>query len=278
MLHRNIVLLHLLSVVAVGCDANATHPGVQPYATNPRFQQAVCAPDGDGSITAAELKPMIGAVARYRLGRNRAIDLAGQPSPDGSRRWDWLAANPQDEGLGVTAAKLDQQWYAAQFPGGQFTVPFDAAGEFDAVYAHDAAALWLLGLASREEHPQGGQTRMRYETPVAVFQFPLQVGAAWTSVGVVKQGVLRGLPYVGQDTYAVTVDASGTVLLPDLTVSGVLRVRTKLTTVPIAGPTLVQHQMSLVYPCLGEVARAVAPMGQDVADFATATELRKLGL
>ena len=47
--------------------------------------------------------------------------------------------------------------------------------------------------------------------------FPLSVGSTWTVTGTVVNGMLEGLPYAGQDTYEVTDDATGELILPDLT-------------------------------------------------------------
>ena len=89
---------------------------------------------------------------------------------------------------------------------------------------------------------------------------------------------VRGLPYAGRDTYQVSVDASGRLELTDLTFTQVLRVRTQLTVEPAVGATVTRRQVSWMFECFGEVARAVSLDGELQEDFTTTSELRRLGL
>ena len=61
--------------------------------------------------------------------------------------------------------------------------------------------MYLLGIASTKEAPSEGKTLVVYEAPVAFYRFPITPGSSWISTGQVTGGVLRGLPYAGNDTY-----------------------------------------------------------------------------
>jgi hypothetical protein len=89
--------------------------------------------------------------------------------------------------------------------------------------------------------------------------------------------MIRGLPYAGKDTYEITVDAAGSLDLPDITFSQALRVRTKVTVEPAAGMAVVTRQASYVFECFGEVARVTSNNGEMNADFTTAAEVRRFG-
>jgi hypothetical protein len=100
---------------------------------------------------------------------------------------------------------------------------------------------------------------------------------AWTSTGVVMNGTLRGLPYAGQDTYELTDDATGELVLPDLTFEQAHRVRSKVTVAPSAGATITTKQVSFFFECFGEVARATSQPNETQDDFTTAAEVRRFG-
>jgi hypothetical protein len=159
------------------------------------------------------------------------------------------------------------------------------SGELEAVYSHDDVAMRLHGVASVEENPAIGQTLMVYQEPIEFFPFDLFVGKAWTQTGVVENGTLRGLaPWSQDDTYEVEVDAAGELRLPDFTFSQVLRVSTKVTISPKAGTQegYSQRQVSFLFECFGEVARASSllfqtPEEDPGREFTMAREIRRLG-
>jgi hypothetical protein len=96
-------------------------------------------------------------------------------------------------------------------------------------------------------------------------------------VGTVKNATLRGLPYAGTDTYVITVDGAGTLLLQDYTFTQAMRVRTDLTAAPAAGETVTTKQVSFLFECFGEVARATSQNNETQENFTTAAEVRRLG-
>jgi hypothetical protein len=240
-----------------------------------------CVPNLDGRIDANELQAAIGVPATYLVspkGEERAVDLVGQVDAAGRRVWDWSANAPTDQIAVLTAGTLTGKWYAASFSGGQFVTALDVAGSLEAVYVHDEQALWLLGFASAEEAPAEGKTLVVYQQPVALYRFPLQVGGQWVSAATVQNATIRGLPYAGRDTYEVSVDAAGTLHLPDVTFNQALRTRTRITSEPAVGASVSRRQVSFLFECFGEVARAQSRDDESAVDFTTAVEVRRLGL
>jgi len=173
---------------------------------------------------------------------------------------------------------LAGHWYAGSFPGGQFSVPFDAAGTLHAVYALDATGLRLLGVASAEENPALGRTLWSYSTPVIVYPLPLEPGMQWQSVGQVRNGLVHGIPYASNDLYVGSDDLVGRLQLPDLSFAQAHRVGTAVTFVPLVGLPMSRRQVSFLFECFGEVARATSRDNETQEDFTQATEVRRLGL
>lgn len=240
-----------------------------------------CVPNLDGRIDAHELQAAIGIPAGFRVsakGAARKVDIAGGIDSQGHRTWDWSASAASDQQAAFTAVLPAKRWYAQQFATGQFAVAMDAGGAVEAVYRQDQEALWLLGIASTDPAPASGKTLLVYTQPVALYRFPLQAGGQWTSVGKIQGGVLYGLPYAGTDTYVTQVDGAGVLELPDLTLTQAHRVRTAVTVVPIVGKATSRKQVSFLFECLGEVARATSQPDEKEADFTTAAEVRRLAL
>jgi len=270
----------LCLLVACADDQGANARSHAAYKA-PAPTQLTCVPNLDGSIEASELSATVGVPVSYLVsapGETRPVDLKGAAQADGSLRWDFGADFASDKVATIVAASLGDQWYAAAFPGGAFTTPFDAGHTLDAVYSHTSEALFLHGLASTQESPAEGKTLLVYTQPVALYRFPIQPGGSWVSEGEIVNATVRGLPYAGMDTYETTDDAIGTLVLADLTFTQAHRVRTRVTNHPAAGQTLETRQVSFLFECFGEVARATSKPGEQAVDFGTAAELRRLGL
>lgn len=251
-----------------------------PYAAG-EPTKLTCVPNLDGKIDSNELAPTFDTAVRFLVspaGKDQPIDLVPKPFGDGKQRWNYSIDMKDDQVATISASSIKGKWYEKSFPENAFVAPFDAAGRTEAVYTHDAQAVSLLGLASKEPNAPEGQTLFVYTAPVAVYRFPLVQGAAYTSVGEVKNATLRGLPYAGRDTYEVKVDAVGQLELPDLTFEQALRVRTKVTVEPAAGAPTTQVQVSFLFECFGEVARVTSKTGEKTEDFTVASEIRRFGL
>ena len=159
-----------------------------------------------------------------------------------------------------------------------FVVAIDLGGRTEGVYTQDEQGFFLHGVASVAPDVPEGKTLLVYTTPVMLYRFPLVAGAAWTSVGEVKNGTLRGLPFASKDTYEVKVDGAGELGLPDFILTQALRVRTNVSIVPAAGQTTTQRQVGFIFECLGEAARATSNLNEPNENFTVAAEVRRLGL
>jgi hypothetical protein len=272
------LLLIVIGIVLVlwalgGCTDNLTPPG--QYGDDDAVLE--CLPDLDGVITAAELPVALGVTGDYWVSPpGRQVDLAGTVDEGGLRVWDFASEAADDQRVAFGAEPLDGRWYAGSFPGGAFVL---ADGEIESVYHRDDQGLWLHGLASREQDPAGGQTLLVYQAPVALLRFPLAVGDAWSESGVVSGGVLDGLPYNGTDTYTIEADGSGELRVPYVTFEQALRVRTHVEVAPAAGGvTTTQRQVSFLFECFGEVARATSRADEPAEDFTVAAAFRRFAL
>jgi hypothetical protein len=270
-----------LALLPLACGDNQTHPpDYAPYDAG-IAQPFACIPNLDGKIEASELPVALGVPVSFLVsptGAARPFDRDGVVGTDGKRRWAWDDVAADDRVLAVSASGTDGAWYADSFPNAQFVLPSDSAGRTVAIYEHTDEAVNLLGFASAEEAPAEGKTLIVYSDPVAVSKFPLTLGATWTSTSAVRNALFRGLPYAADDTYEISVDASGEMTVPDLTFSQVLRVRTTVTTAPVVGPKIVTRQLQYFFECFGEVARATAAVNEPNADFLEAAEVRRIGL
>jgi hypothetical protein len=284
MLHRtNSALIATLLCVAAACGDNETPPPARGDYQTLEPAPLPCVPNLDGKIDATELQAQLGVTATYLVspaGKERAVDTAGRTNAAGQLEWSF-GVDFADDGVARLAAQpLEDKWYAASFPGlpGAFVTAIDAAGRTEGVYTQDAQGFYLHGVASATEAAPEGKTLLVYTEKLALYRFPLTPGAAWTSVGEVKNGTFRSLPYAGRDTYEVKVDGAGQLTLPDFTLTQALRVRTKVTVQPSAGQTTTQRQVSFLFECLGEVTRVTSRLNEQDEGFTTASELRRLGL
>ncbi len=269
-------LIPLLALLAA-CQPNRTFVPKSAYSADGGVP--LCVPNLDGQIDEAEMRAALGVPESLLVspaGVHRTVDLAGTVDAQGHRVWDFATDYADDQIAKPEALALDGLWFAASFPDGQFASPLDAAGTLLGVYQDTGSDLLLLGIASVQ--PGSAQTLLVYSTPAAVFRFPLTTGKSWVTVAQVSNGTIDGLPYAGKDTYEISVDQSGQLSLPDLTFTQALRVRTHLTSEPVVGAAVSRRQVSWVFECFGEVARATSLDGEASDDFTTTSELRRLGL
>ena len=267
-------------LLLTACGENRTIPTKEAYVA-PTVAPLECVPNLDGRIEASELKAANGIPVHYLAsppGTGRPVSIAGTTNSAGQRVWDLSNDYADDRVATLSASKLSDHWFASSFPTGQFVSALDLGATTMGVYRNDGSDLFLLGYASREEAPTLGKTLVVYTQPVAIFRFPLEAGKQWVSVGQVTNGLVRGLPFAGRDTYQVRVDAAGQLELPDVTFTQALRVRTTATIEPAIGNSIVRRQVGWVFECFGEVARATAPDNEMNDDFTTTAELRRLGL
>lgn len=274
--------LAAIALVLSACGENETPPPEHgPYdggATAP----LPCTPNLDGKIDARELAPSLGTFATYLVsppGTGRQVNLAGAPDAAGRLTWQLGVQYADDRAIRVAAVPIAGKWYEGTFATveGAFVVPLDAGATTEGIYTHREDGFFLHGVASaREDIPD--KTIYAYDTPIMVYRFPLEPGASWTTVSTVRNGTFRGLPYAGRDTYEVKVDGAGHLELPDYTLTQALRVRTLVTIEPAAGVVTTQRQVSFLFECIGEVARATSSLNEADEGFSNAAELRRAGL
>jgi hypothetical protein len=275
-------ILSTVMLVLAGCGENLTHP----LPGSPAGEggaggagQLSCVPNLDGKIEAAEFKAVLNTPVDYLVGNNRTVDLHGKVDPEGHQVWDFSTDVSSDGVITVQATGLADRWYQSSFPGGQWVAPADALGTTDGVYAADAQAIYLLGLASAKEAPPEQKTLLVYDQPVAVYRFPLVKGASWKSVGTFTNATAAGIyPVGGTHTYDIRDDLTGQLELTSFTLSQAHRIRTTLTITLTADPDhpIVKRQTGFVFECFGEVVRASSAPGEMNDDFTKAAELRRL--
>jgi hypothetical protein len=255
----------LIFITLAACGTNET-PQPAPVPVLP-----TCVPNRDGQITAAELPIALGATVDYYVGTNRTVDLAGK-----SGIWNFSEERADDTVIKLGPVALGAQWYAPQFPAGQFVV--DGGSGLDGIYHQDDRALWLDGTASKDPAP-ATKTLVRYAAPIAVLEFPIADGQAFTSVGAID-GTISGLPFIGTDTIEIDVTGTGRLDVPYVQFSPVLRVRTHVTRKANAGgaPAVQRRTTLFLFECFGEVTRAESKQDEANPDFTTAAYLRRFAL
>ncbi len=263
---------------AIGCGENLTRDRDPFKQSEP--PNLTCVPNLDGRIDANELEASIGVPASFLVspsGKEREVDLIGTSDEKGSPIWDFSQDFAEDGQAFIEAIDLKGTWFEKEFPEGDFAAPADVTGTILAVYRHTSEALLLLGLASKEEAPNQGKTLLVYDTPIGLYQFPLEPGKKWVATGNVVNGVAFGLPYAGKDTYSVSVDVSGTLELFDYIFEQVHRVKLHVVQEPSVGQSVSTRQSQFLFECFGEVARATSKNGETKDNFTKAVEVRRLG-
>jgi hypothetical protein len=269
--------LALAATLLAGCtEPEISYPAIDGGADAGGF---TCLPNLDGQLDVSELQAVIGVPVTYLVSApvtTPAVDLVGTVDAAGNTIWDFSESVSSDVSVTISAQELNGKWYQASFPAGQWVAPIDVGDTVEGVYSADSQAIYLQGLASTVEAPKVGKTLLVYAEPVALYRFPLLPGSAFTSIGTVTGGTLRGLPYSGTDTYAVADDAIGQVSLHDYLFTQVHRVRTTAVVTPSAGEAQVTRQVSFLFECFGEIVRATSKVGETNDNFTTAAELRRL--
>lgn len=276
-------LLFSCVLACAGCSENETPPPQKAAYDGGVAAALPCVPNLDGKIESRELVPQVGIPATYLVspaGKERPVDLAGQTNAQGRLTWQFGNDYVDDQIAQLSAQQIDAKWYKPSFASvaNPVIVAIDLGGRTEGVYTQDDTGFFLHGVASATENPPEGKTLLVYSQPIMLYRFPLEPGAAWTSIAEVKNGLLRGLPFASRDTYEVKVDGAGEIGLPDFILTQALRVRTNVSIAPSAGQTTTQRQVGFLFECLGEVARATSNLNEKEENFTTASELRRLGL
>ncbi len=258
-------LLPLLLVFgAQACADNRTPYGPDAGEGQPAID---CLPNLDGAFDRAELPSALRNAASYLVSQNTTIDLQGSEI-------DLRAEFSGEEKLELAALPLLGQWFASEFDADSIVVPLSGAGDTLGVLRFSESALQLLGIVSTLE----GHTLLHYQSPIDLYRFPFQVGSSWTSESSVT-GTLASVPYVGTDTYEVSVPSMDAVLLPHLRFNSAYRVQTTVTSDSgAAGVVITRQQTSLLSECFGEITRALSQDNESDPNFTAAAELWRFSL
>ncbi|MDB4928834.1 MAG: hypothetical protein JWM10_1318 [Myxococcaceae bacterium] len=274
--------LALPLALALGCAAGPEMQG-NPSPDGGGF---VTIPDGgtapscrgnrDGIIARSEVVFVPGVEVHYRI--NPANTLAnvsprGVTGPDGARTWDF--ADRTGEAVTLTLSTSAGQWWLRNFPTAQYASRLDPRSPNLGVYRAGDTSVELLGLVAPDESTL---TVVPYEPGVAVLRFPLTMGTTWMADSATRDAQVEGTTVASRDRYTFTVDARGTVRLPEITFTDALRLRIELTQQFAAGPGVRKIQYLWLVECYGEVARMTSRDGEVDPDFTSAVEFRRLGV
>lgn len=235
-----------------------------------------CRGNRDGIITRSEVVFVPGVEVRYRINPARTlarVSPRGVVGADGARTWD--LADRTGDAVTLSLATSAGQWWQARFPAAQYASRIDPRAATLGVYRAGDTSVELLGLVAPDE---ATMTAVPYEPGIPVLRFPLALGAAWTAEATTRDAQVEGTPVASRDRYTFTVDARGTVRLPELTFTDALRLRIELTQQFAAGAGVRKIQYLWLVECYGEVARMTSQDGEVDPDFTSAVEFRRLGL
>jgi hypothetical protein len=234
----------------------------------------VCEFVDDGVVNRDELVFEVGLGATYRVNDSApvTVDVVGTGS-GGQRYWDFSGSTASDRSVVDELLPLTGAWYAADYPTATYVAWLDEGLGTLGVFRVTDQALQMLGVVS--ETPD--ETNLRYDPPVDLLRFPLAEQDTWlvetTSSGFLNHGWTQL-----EETYQLTVDAAGTVVVPAGSFRA-LRVRTDFEQhVPF---TLIYTERILylwITECFGIVARITSQDDETDPQFTQAAEYRRMTL
>ncbi len=244
---------------------------------------AACLGDNDGAIDASELPFVSGTRIAY-LANDAApvtVDPVGETIA-GEWTWNFQEGPTAIAGVVEIMSATGAWWSDDVFPSATHATPASlSAPDVLAVFRAEQSRLLLLGLISASESPPAGLTRLVYDEPVVLYDFPLTAGKQWAQDVTFSDARLAGAANAGTDRYRFVIDGQGTALLPSFAFQNTLRLRIELTrtlTVSVGQNTGTLVQLSYLHECVGEVARVVSQPGETDVNFTQASEVRRLGL
>jgi hypothetical protein len=280
-------LLPLLMLVSLACSPSTHHHDAEAGAdgdvetdgdaeagADADTLEPPCPANGDFVIVAREAQPVLGASLTYLangVGEQPEVELTGEMI-EGVRTWRFDGERPTDRRIDSLVSDPSASWFGAEFPEASYAEPVQGyESQMLGVYRINDEAVSLLGLAS----PDDESTLVHYDPPVDVARFPLELARSWEQT-TTATGVVMHIAFNAEETYRVTVDAAGEVIVPAGTFP-VVRVRTELDRV--AGP-MSDQRVSYVWiaECWGRVALASSPAGVTDPDFDVAEQFWRLAL
>ncbi|OQB08843.1 MAG: hypothetical protein BWY17_04835 [Deltaproteobacteria bacterium ADurb.Bin207] len=247
-----------------------------------------CKPNGDGTITAAEMPLGPGFNAMFRVSKGVSGFSSEPDCSSGTCLWDLLDLGGVTTDEPSATFALDQKWFAGikGFENATYTsrltdfkLTFGGLSVCDqvqyGVFEVNPSGLFMLGIVS--EYAADG-TALVYDKPVPLIVFPFHVGTSWT-IDTVARGKLCNsiFDYAISQTYTSTVDKLGNVKTPYGTFESVLRINTLMERhlgVGVTATKAVTH--TYVTECFGTIAVAVSNEGVSSPEFSGASEVRRL--
>ncbi|MFH2009410.1 MAG: hypothetical protein ABI333_22655 [bacterium] len=227
----------------------------------------------DGVVNRDELVIEVGLGATYRVNQTGpvSVDLVGQ-DVGGEPLWDYTGTTPSDQSVVDELLPVPGTWYAGDFPDSTYAAHLD--DETLGVFRVTDQALAMIGIVSVEPN----KTLLTYSVPVDVLRFPIQLGDHYV-INTVSSGTFNWTPmWTVEETYDITVDALGTVVVPAGSFHA-LRIRTNLHQyIPFTLFTLDRILYVYVTECFGIVARLRSEDDETENLFTQAAEYRRMTL
>lgn len=234
----------------------------------------ICQPNTDGVITRAEVPLRAGLKATYKVALDAPVNTAGTDGGDDRKLWDLSGSIDGDQNILIEATEPTGRWFSPDFLNASYVTRLSQGSDLLGVFQITDEALLLLGVVS----PEDGftRTKLTYDPPVKVLQFPIQLNSSWQTEADVS-GTANGVVSVYDEDYISQVDAIGTLKTPYGTFDEVLRVRTELTRTVGFFTTTIRTYL-FVSECFGTVATIVSEDDESDIEFTTAAEVRRLSL
>lgn len=234
----------------------------------------VCDYVDDGIIERDEMIIEVGLGATYRVNQNApvTVDLVGTQS-GGEPLWDFTDTTPSDQSVVDELLPVAGTWFAGDFPDATYVARLDP--DTYGVFRVTAQALSLIGVASVAPD----ETLLTYDVPVDLLRFPIAVGDHYV-INAVSSGTYNWTPFwTVEETYDVTVDALGTVIVPPGASFHALRIRTNLHQhIPNTFFSVDRILYVWVTECFGIVARITSTDDEPDNIFTQAAEYRRMTL
>lgn len=272
-----LALAALLAFVAGCSDPGYVGPDTGPAEdSGPRPDVApLCQGNNDGVIGQSEMPMVSGITVDYLVnapGTVVTVAPGGQPRGDGTVEWDF--SDVAGQVFSVTLGSVWGSWYESSFPTAHYAAALGPGNDTLGIYRAADGAVWMLGFAS----PDADRTLAVYDSPVPLIRFPVSVGQSWAVVGRITDATYDHQPFAATDTYSLSVDQRGTLVLPYLSLHNTLRLKVELHTSLPGGQTLHRIQYLYLHECYGELGRIVSQDGELDPGFTQAAEFRRLAL
>ncbi len=238
----------------------------------PDGTSTLCAPNADGSISAAEVPLAAGKMATFRVSTSAMFETAGQASGGGSRSWNLAIALDGDVDRTIALTSPTGAWWEASFPDATYATTLAEGSDLLGVFRVQSTGLTLLGVVS----PEAGsfRTELAYDPPAAILTLPFEAGSTWSSTSTIS-GTAQGAITAYTERYATLVDEVGTMTTPygDFPV---LRVATDLERTQGLATLSTSRTFAWVAECFGTVATARSQDFESSAEFDDPAEVRRL--